>query len=330
MKRDTPVLGAAALAALAPILVDNYWIGLLTQALLLGGFALALDLLVGFTGMVSLGHAVFFGLAGYGTALSIVRWEVDPWLAAVMGIFLSLVVAALFAPLAVRVSGLSFLTVTLAFGQLFWGLVTRWTNVTGGENGIAGVVRPEWHAVWNLNDPIGYFYFVLACVLVGTLVLTRIARSPLGMSFRAIRESPDRAAALGYNVRARRAVAFLLAAAAGAFYGPLNTFYNYFVGPESLDWTFSATVLLAVVVGGAGSLWGPFLAAGALHITRIYLTGQTERWPLILGLLYVVSVVLLPRGLASLPTMIDRGRDLQRRRTRTGFDSAADNPEGRV
>ncbi len=302
MRRDAIVLGAGLLLALLPLSGNRYWVELTTQALIFGGFALGLDILVGYTRLPSLGHAAFFGLSGYGAALAITHWGVNPWPAAGLGIAVSLAVALAFAPLAVRLRGLTFLTVTLAFGQVVWGLATRWTSFTGGENGIPGVSRPSLAFLgWDLESSAGFYWFTLLWVVLVTLLVRRLADSPVGLSLLGIRESDTRMAALGYNVHARRTLAFVVAATVGAVYGVLSAFFNKFVGPGALDWRLSAQMLLAVVVGGAGSLWGPFLAGGALHMLRTTLIGETERWPMALGLLYVLTVILLPDGLASLP-----------------------------
>jgi branched-chain amino acid transport system permease protein len=299
MRRDAGILLGGLLLAGLPLVASDYWVGLLTQALLFGGFALGLDLLVGYAGMATLGHGAFFGLAGYGVAVADIRWGVNPWLAALIGILVSTGVAAAFAPLAVRLRGLAFLTVTLAFGQVTWGLATRGGGFTGGENGLPGVGRPSLGVgFWDLGEPGGFYLFTVLVVTVVTLTVARLAASPVGLSLLGLRESDTRMLALGYDVRARRAVAFVVAAGVGAVYGALSAFFNGFVGPGALDWRSSAQALLAVVVGGAGSLWGPFAAGTGLHVLRTYLTGETERWPMVLGVLYVVTVVVLPGGLA--------------------------------
>lgn len=311
MKRDAGILLGGLLLAVLPLVATDYWLGLLTQALLFGGFALGLDLLVGYAGMATLGHGAFFGLAGYGVAVAVTRWGLNPWLAGLLGVGLAIGVAAAFAPLAVRLRGLAFLTVTLAFGQVVWGLATRGGDFTGGENGLPGVARPSFGGslgVWDLDEPAGFYRFALLVVTLLALLVARLAASPVGLSLLGLRESDTRMLALGYDVRARRAVAFVAAAGVGAVCGVLSAFFNGFVGPGALDWRASAQALLAVVIGGAGSLWGPFLAGAGLHVLRTYLTGETERWPMVLGVLYVATVVLLPGGLASLTTRLRRGR----------------------
>lgn len=305
MRREKIIIGAGIVLAVLPFVLTEYWLGLFTQALIFGGFAMGLDLLVGYTRMPTLGHAAFFGLAGYGTALAITRFGINPWIAAGIGVLLSGGVAAAFAPLAVRVRGLTFLTITLAFGQVAWGLATRWTSFTGGENGIPSVPRPDF--IWDLNDRTGFFYLTLIVVIFVSLLISVFASSAVGMSFMGVRGSDTRMSALGYNVQSRRATAFIVAALVAAIYGVLSTFFNKFVGTGSLSWQLSAQMLLAVVVGGFGSLWGPFVAGSGLHILKTLLIGSTQRWPMVLGVLYVISVVFLPGGLSSLfPTIKQR------------------------
>lgn len=301
-RRELVVLAAAAALCTVPLIFGNYWTGLLTQALIFGGVAMGLDILVGFTGLPSLGHGAFFGLGGYGVAIAMLRYDINPWLGAAIGIVVATAIGAAFAPLAVRVKGLAFLTVMLAFGQVWWGMATRGGSFTGGENGLPGFGRPSLGVgVWDLSTTDGFYYFTLLCTAVVSFILVRFAASAFGVSLIGIRDNDTRMTTLGYNVAARRAIAFGVAAGAGAVYGVLSAFFNSFVGPGTLDWRLSAQLLLSVVIGGAGSLWGPFVAGGGLHIVKTYMTGETQRWPMLLGGLYVITVVALPGGLASLP-----------------------------
>jgi branched-chain amino acid transport system permease protein len=317
--RDERILLIGAIVlCMVPFVFGNYWTGLLTQALIFAGVAMGLDILVGFTGLPSLGHAAFFGLAGYGTAIGIQRYDLNPWLGALLGIVVSIAVAVLFAPLAVRMRGLAFLTIMLAFGQVWWGIATRGGSFTGGENGLPSIPRPSLGVSWwDLRSTDGYFYFTLLCTALVCLLLVRIARSSFGASLLGIRENETRMTTLGYYVAARRAAAFAIAAGAGAVFGVLSAFFNGYVGPGTLDWRLSAQFLLSVVIGGAGSLWGPFVAGGGLHILKTYITGQTQYWPMILGGLYVVAVVVLPGGIASIPGT------LRNRRNRSAGPAAA-------
>jgi len=306
--RAVLVLLVGVVLLIVPLFCSKYWIGLLTQALIVGVFSMGLDLLVGYTGMPTLGHAAFFGLSGYTTAIAITRYQVDPWLAAAIGVVFATALAVAFGPLAVRLRGLPFLTVTLAFGQLCWGLITRWGSFTGGENGIAGVRRPTLViGPLDLQQPAGFYWFTLLCLAVLVVFIYRFANSAMGMSLLGVRDSDRRMLALGYNVHARRSVAFISASTVASVCGVLSALFNNYVGPSSLDWRYSAQGLLGVVVGGAGSLWGPLIGGMGLHVLKTYIVGQTDLWAMILGVLYVVTVVALPGGLASLPARI-RGR----------------------
>ena len=309
MRREFLLLIAVVILALLPRFVSAYWVGLMTQALIFGAFAMGLDLLVGYTGLLSLGHAAFFGLAGYGAALAITRWSLDPWLAAGLGIGLSVLVALAYAPLAVRLGGLALLTVTLAFGQVVWGLATRWTTFTGGENGVPGVSRPVLPiGSLDIADPIVYYWFSLFWIVLLMFLISRFAHSPVGLSLLGVRDSDTRMSALGYDVHRRKVTAFVVAAAVGAVCGVLSTYFNKFVGPGSLDWRLSAQMLLSVVIGGPGSLWGPFVAGSGLFIIRTQLVGETQRWVMVLGFLYIITVLVLPGGLASIPVRIRNRR----------------------
>jgi branched-chain amino acid transport system permease protein len=301
----TKLFITAIIFSTLPFIVDRYWLGLITQAIIFGGFAMGLDLLVGFTRMPSLGHATFFGLSGYGVALAITRFDIGIWPSVIVGLILSISIAAIIGPLAVRMRGLTFLTITLAFGQLTWGLVTRWSSFTNGENGVPGVPRPEF--IWDISTVVGYFYFTLFFTVIISLLIITLAKSSIGMSLLGVRESDTRMSALGYNVQFRRNTAFVISASVGALYGILNVFYNKFIGPGSLSWQFSAQMLLSVVVGGPVSLWGPFFAGSGIVILKTLLIGTTQRWPMVLGFLYVISVVFLPGGISSLlPKIINK------------------------
>ena len=301
-RREVAFIVGFALLGFAPLFLEAYWVGLLTQALIFGGFALGLDLLVGYAGMPTLGHAVFFGLGGYSTALLILQLGLDPWLSAIGGVLITLVVALLFAPLAVRTRGLTFLTITLAFGQVGWGLATRWTNFTGGENGIPGIPRPDFF--WNIESDSGFYILILLFVAILSVLLSLFAKSPVGLSLNGVRNSDARMMALGYDVNRQRVIAFVIAAFVASVYGVLSAFYNKFIGPGSLSWQLSAQMLLSVVIGGGRSLWGPLIAGSGLHILKNILIANTQRWPMVLGGLYVITVVFLPNGIASLPPKI--------------------------
>lgn len=312
MRRELTILGGALVLAFLPLIAGNYWIGLTTQSLIYGGVAASLALLIGYAGLPSLGHAAFFGSAGYGVALLIARFDMDPMVAALVSIGATVAIAAAIAPFLIRLRGLGFITVTLAFGQVMWGVAVRGGEFTGGENGIAGVPRP--YLVGDLLATTnGFFVATVALVAMTLIVVSRMARSPFGLSLLGVREADRRMSALGYRVNLHRSLVFIISAAGGAVLGVWFVFYNQFVGPSTLDWRLSATFLLAVVVGGRNSLWGPFLAGVFLKIGQTVLTGQTTIWPMVLGILYVLTVLLIPDGITSIIPKLRTQLRLRRR-----------------
>lgn len=309
-KRDIAILVGGAVFLAAPLITGDYWIGLLTQGMIYGAVAASLDLLVGFGGLPSLGHAAFFGMSAYGTAILTTEAGADPMVAALIAIGGTAIVAAALAPFVTRLHGLGFITVTLAFGQVVWGIAVRGGSLTGGENGIVGIPKPN--VAWNLLATDTGFYVATVVLVAAVMVFTsHIAHSPFGLSLLGIRDGELRMTALGYNITARRSVIFTVAATIGAVLGVWFAFFNQFIGPSTLNWKQSAAFLLAVVIGGRASLWGPFFAGIILTIGETILTGQTTLWPMVLGVLYVVTVLAIPDGIVSirgrLRALISRG-----------------------
>lgn len=317
------VVGLAVIAGLVGLLVDSYWIGVVSQALMMGLAAVALDVLVGWSGMPSLGQAAFFGTAAYTMAVLATRYEMNPWVAALIGIVAGVALSALFAPLVVRTHGLAFLTVTLAFGQCIWGIATKWTDVTGGSDGISGLPRPDGPFGISMYDPKVFYVFTLVVVAVCVIILIRVLRSPFGLQLQGVRLSELRLRSLGYNATRVRMAAFVISSLFVAVAGVLFTFFNQFVGTNTVDWKLSASMLLAVVVGGPGTIWGPFVAGFGLFFVQVLATGMTDRWTMILGLLYILAVLFLPKGIAGLAK--STGSRLARKGPRISVDSASDN-----
>lgn len=297
VRRYGGLIAVFGIGVVAVATLDSYWMGIATQGLVFALFAAGLDVLVGWCGLASLGHAAFFGTSGYVLAVLTTRWGVDPWLAAGLGIVFATAIATAFAPLAVRVSGLTFLTVMLAAGQIVWGVALKWRSVTGGSDGIPGVPRPTHILGLSFADSRVFFALTLVVVVVTVALVWRLMQGPLGLQLRGVRQSDLRLRSLGYDVRLLRIVAFVISAFVASVAGILAAFFNQFVGTNSVDWRLSAQMLLAVVIGGPGSLWGPFVAGFGLFLLQVFATNMTDRWTLILGLLYIVAVLVIPRGL---------------------------------
>lgn len=287
-------LGLLFLSAV-PTLLPRYAIDLIAQGMIFAIVGMGLDILVGYLGLPSLGHAAFFGLASYGLAIPVTRLGWAPWAGAGVGLLTAAVAAALFGLLAVRCRGVYFLVSTLAFGQVLWGGAVKWTSVSGGYNGIPGIPRPSLFG-WSLWEPDAFYYFVYAVFVVVAAMLVLFVLSPVGKILTGIRESESRMRVLGYRNQLYRYMAFCLSAFVTGIAGILMAYFNTFVGPDSLHWSLSAQTLLMVILGGAGTLLGPAGAGILLVVAQNLISNVTERWTMVLGLLYVATMLFAPRG----------------------------------
>jgi branched-chain amino acid transport system permease protein len=287
----------AALAALVgllvalPYLVNSFWISMATQALYLGLFALSINLLAGFGGMVTLGQAGVAGIAGYSFGIALTVFNLS--LPASLGLALGACVigAFFFGFLAVRTSGVYFLMITLAEGMVVWGIAQRWTTVTGGDNGLTGIERPTFALqYW------AYYYLTLAVVAVCVLLIALIVRSPFGLSLKGIRESESRMAPLGYNVYLHKLIAFTIAGAFAGVSGLLLAMYNNFFSPSSVHLKASADGLLMSILGGMASLPGAFVGSSIFVFVTNYVSGYFDRWPTLLGLVFVLTILFARDG----------------------------------
>lgn len=286
-------LVALACLALVPLVADPFQLTLLTRGLVWGLLAASLWALLRMCGLVSFGHAAFFGVAAYVTGIATTIWEVDNvFVALLLGVGLTCAVSVPLALVAGRLQTISFLLVTLAFAEMLRTLALRW-RALGGSDGLPGVVRPDaWPLPVELATPRGFFYFTLAVVAACLVGLYVIARSAFGHVLVGLRESSTRMAALGYHPAAYRAAAVLLSAGLAAVAGVLHAYLNRFVNPEDLGALVSARALLTVVVGGVPFI-GPPLAALALTFLEDILSSHTDRWLAVLGALYLAVSLLV-------------------------------------
>jgi len=291
------VIAAIALVAVPPFL-PSYPLTLLNQVLIYAIFAMSLDLLLGYTGLASLGHAAYFGIAAYVVAIgtTVHQWS-SFWLCLSVGILSAVAVAAVFGLVAIRAAGVYFLMITLALGMVVWGLAFRWVSLTQGDNGIAGVTRPELAAGISISDDEPFYYATLVAFLLSFGLLALIVRSPFGLSLQGIRETERRMRALGYNVWLHKYLAFVISAGFAGFAGVLWAYYQRFVSPVETHLVTSVEAVLMVAVGGAGTLAGPVLGAGIIIFVKNMLSQYTERWLLVLGILYIVVIAVAPKGI---------------------------------
>jgi branched-chain amino acid transport system permease protein len=291
-------LAAVVMLAVLPWVLVRYQLSILTDVLIFGLFALSLDLIMGYTGMVSFGHAAYFGLGAYGSALVLIHSGQPIPVALLAGALLAGVVAAPVAWFSTRATGIYFAMLTLAFAQLLYTVAYKWRDLTGGSDGIAGV--PKTALFWggpSLASPRA-FYFVVAGAVVLSLVLCRaLTRSPFGRALEAIRENERRFIALGRDPRWFKVVVFVIAAVFAGLAGALFAPFRGFASPEVMFWVLSGQGLMMVIVGGIGTLIGPVIGAMVFILVQEVLSSYTEHWMIFTGAIFVLMVIFLPGGL---------------------------------
>jgi branched-chain amino acid transport system permease protein len=292
------ILGAllTALLLLLPLLAGDFYINLASQILIAAIFALSLNLLVGFGGMTSLGHASYLGVAAYACALLTNRYGFDHGSAALISILGTVAVAGFFGVIALRATGLGFLMITLALSQVLWGLAYRMSNVTNGDNGITGLTRPAPFG-FSLESAQAFYAFTLIIAVLAFLMMTIFVSSSFGSSLKGVRDQPRRMAALGFNPWMIRWITFLYAGFWGGVAGLLFVYYNKYIHPTSLSTTSSAEALLGVIAGGSGTLGGPVVGAALVLLLKNYASAYIERWNMLLGLVFLFIVLVMPRGI---------------------------------
>jgi branched-chain amino acid transport system permease protein len=285
------------LLLISPSFLSSFLLTLLTQALIYAILAMSLDIILGYTGLASLGHAAYLGLGAYSVAILATRYGAGFWVTLPFGILLAVAVAALFGLVALRATGVYFLMITLALGMVVWGLAHRWVTMTQGDNGISAIPRPDLGLPWSLALSVPFYYFALAGFLIAYWILHVIVRSPFGQTLVGIRESESRMRTLGYHVWLHKYIGFVIAGGFGGFAGVLWAYYNGFVSPVDLQLATSVEILLMVALGGRGTLLGPALGAGIIVFLKNLVSVYTHRWLLILGAVYILTIVYAPEGI---------------------------------
>lgn len=290
---------AAALAALLTLPVwlgyHSYYVNISSQILLWAVAALALNVLVGYAGLVSLGHAGLLGMTGY-TAGLLLQAGYGHVAAGFAAIAVTLAASAVFAVLALRSTGIGFLMITLALGQIVWGVAYRWASLTNGDNGVSLTSRPT-PLGFGLASPEAFYYATLLFFLLAVLSMRVFVRSPLGASVRGTRDQARRMTTLGYNVWLIRFLAFLLSGFWSAIAGLLYVYYHQFIAPPVASLQASAEVLLMVISGGTATLLGPIAGAAIVVIMKNVVSAYIERWNLVLGLIFILIISFMPEGL---------------------------------
>jgi branched-chain amino acid transport system permease protein len=289
---------------LVPWIGSRFYTFLATEIAILALFAVSLNVLLGYAGLVSFGHAAYFGIGAYTCAILMKTHGVPFPLAFVAAGGLACAFAVVFGFFCVRSTRIYFAMLTLAFAQIVWAICFKWNAVTGGEQGLSNVPYPD--LAWMSSLPLlsglrtadHYFLLVMALTAVCFLLLRRIVASPFGRMLAAIRENPERAEFVGLNVRAYQLAAFAIAGTFAGFAGALFGLFNRGVFPDFAYWSKSAEVLIMVILGGMGTFWGPAVGAAALTFLNHQISAVTQYWPLVLGLVLVVLLFAFPGGIA--------------------------------
>ena len=311
MRRLALAAALLILAALPLWASGTFYINIGSQILLYAVLALGINILVGYAGLVSLGHAGLLGIAAY-TAARLLNGGHGHLVAVALALALTLAAAALFATLALRGSGsgIGFVMITLAIGQIVWGVAYRWISITNGDNGISIGARPSPLGL-SLASPAHFYWATLVVFLAALGSMAILVASPFGASLRGTRDQPRRMAALGYHVWMIRFLAFLLSGLWSGVAGLLFLYYNQFVSPQAVALTASAEALLMVISGGSGTLLGPVVGAALVVVMKNVASAYIERWNFALGAIFVAIVVFMPEGLVPGATRLWRRAILQ-------------------
>ena len=307
---------AAGVSLLVPFVVPQYALTVIVAALIFSIFAMSLDLLVGYCKLYSFGHAAAYGLGAYSAGLILIHLKLPLPVGIALAVLATVVIALPIAWVCTRSTGVSFAMLTLAFAQLGYAMLFRFRDLTGGSDGLTGIPRPPgpFGITW-FETKLGYYYLVIFCLLASFLICRAIVRSNFGAVLAGIRENEAKTISLGYDTRAYKIIAVVLAYGFGGLAGALYSGFAGYASPELFFWLTSGQVLIMVVIGGAGTLVGPVLGALFFILVEHQLSQVTDLWPLIFGSIFIAFVMFFPQGIWGLLTSRLRGK--------RGFDAAA-------
>ena len=292
----------AAIAVLPLLVASDYQLRFLAELLIVGVAVLSLDLLVGYGGLVSLGQAAFFGTAAYAAALVAQRLGADVAVMLGVGMATGAALAALFGIVLMRTINLFFLILSLILGQMVWEIAFHWRDLTGGADGLRGFPALTLHlgvATVPLTSGLALYALAAIVALLALLVAHHFVDAPLGRALIGTRERALRMSALGYSIPRIRMQALIVSGAIAGAAGALYPFVNQYIGPNSVHWTFSAAMIIMLVIGGVGTLYGAFVGAAIYLTIQTYLSSYTDRWQLLVGLIFVLTVLLMPQGVVA-------------------------------
>lgn len=287
----------------SPLLYSDFYVDLVTKIIIFGIALVGYDIIAGYTGLVSLGHALFFGIGGYCAAYVMKTYSTNLFPILGLAILCALLVGLVVGYLSIQTKGIFFVFLTLAFAQFFYLAAFNLTTITGGDNGIAlPEVTLGITGLWvsNVQRPFGFYYLTLVFLVLAYLGCHRVIASPFGRLLVAIRENEERVSFLGFNVRFLKIKAFMISALMCSIAGALFSTYQKFVSPGMLHWTNSGDLILMSVLGGMGTLVGPALGGAIILYLGDFLSSWTENWMIIIGTFFVLTIIFAPQGILGL------------------------------
>jgi branched-chain amino acid transport system permease protein len=301
MKKPNLTIGLAIIVILSvlPLLLPTYYTGLFSLMLIFAIFAMSLDILQGYTGLPSLGHAAFFGTSAYMVGILNVKIfkGCNFGVELIAGLLSAAVVACILGLVVLRSKEVYLLMILMASSMMLWGIAFKWRSVTGGDDGLPGISRPDLRFIhWDLGSTTHFYYFVLLFFIIAAVLMYLVVHSSFGHTLLGIRESETRMRSLGYNVWLQKYIAFNVSAIFAGLAGVLIVYYNGYVSPSELHLMNSAEVLIMVILGGAGTLFGPAIGAGIIIFVKNFVSGYTEHWMIILGAIYMATIMFAPQG----------------------------------
>jgi len=295
-----------AIGILLPYIVP--YSSLATECIIFSLFAVSFNILLGFTGLLSFGHAAFFGIGACACGLSMADLNAGVLSGLGIGLICSLVAAILIGFLCLKSHGISFAFLTLAFAELIYFIAYQWSSLTGGEDGLA-VPRKGLEflgSLVNLKIPLTRYYFILSIVAICFVLISRILNSPFGRVLASMRENEQRTSFLGFNTRTYKLISFSLSGLFSGIAGALYTIHLAFVPMENLHWSMSGEIVIITLLGGMGYFFGPVVGTAMFIGLRELISGFFERWQLVVGIVFVLIVIFLPEGLSAIPEKIKK------------------------
>jgi branched-chain amino acid transport system permease protein len=303
--------GAVILTALVLflVLVSDYPRTLVAEIYLFAIVAMSLDLLLGYTGLLSMGHAAFFGLGAYAVIILATFFHLEAWLGVLAGVILAAACAAVIGYFCVRTSGVTLLMLTLAFSQLIYSIAIKWRDVTGGSDGIGVADRPGFFG-FDLSNTLVMYYMTLFFFVLSYWGLARLIGSPLGHTFIGIRENEQRMLAIGYATPRYKLLAFTISGMVAGFAGGLYAIFNGFISPDAVQFSASGDILIMVMLGGTGTLIGPIIGSSIFLLMKNLVSSYSSHWMLIIGAVFIACVLYFPGGIWGTVRLLQSKRPL--------------------